>query len=220
MNDQSATPAKTSTATWIGLGIALFAMLVVRQIVSYFWPSPTFTSAVAKEAGMWISAVALFIIIRRGERLSLTSVGLGTSPWWKSILWGLLLTVVCLAVGFALVHLTGYGHGPNSAALDKLPLWLVSLIVLRAGVVEEFFYRGYAIERLQTVGLSRFWAVVIPLVIFSVGHWTGGAANILIALALGAILTGFYLWRRDLVANMFGHWLVDFVGNILPKLFS
>jgi membrane protease YdiL (CAAX protease family) len=41
-----------------------------------------------------------------------------------------------------------------------------------------------------------------------------------IALALGAILTGFYLWRRDLVANMFGHWLVDFVGNILPKLFS
>ena len=55
---------------------------------------------------------------------------------------------------------------------------------------------------------------------FSIGHWTGGLANIVIALALGAILTGFYLWRRDLVANMFGHWLVDFVGNILPKLFS
>jgi hypothetical protein len=164
LNDQSATRANASTATWIGLGIALFAMLVVRQIVSYFWPSPTFTSAVAKEAGMWISAVALLIIIKRGERLPLTSVGLGTSPWWKSILWGLLLTVVCLAVGLALLHLTGYGQGP--AAFGKLPLWLLSLIVLRAGVVEEFFYRGYAIERLQAVGLSRFWAVVIPLVIF------------------------------------------------------
>jgi membrane protease YdiL (CAAX protease family) len=58
------------------------------------------------------------------------------------------------------------------------------------------------------------------LAIFAVAHWTGGAANILIALVLGAILAGFYLWRRDLVANMIGHFLVDFVGNVLPRLFS
>jgi hypothetical protein len=34
------------------------------------------------------------------------------------------------------------------------------------------------------------------------------------------ILTGFYLWRRDLIANMIGHGLVDFVANVLPRLFS
>jgi hypothetical protein len=28
------------------------------------------------------------------------------------------------------------------------------------------------------------------------------------------------LWRRDLVANMIGHGLVDFVANVLPQLFS
>ena len=50
--------------------------------------------------------------------------------------------------------------------------------------------------------------------------WTGGVANIVIALALGAILTGFYLWRRDLVANMIGHGLVDFAANVLPVIFS
>jgi membrane protease YdiL (CAAX protease family) len=61
---------------------------------------------------------------------------------------------------------------------------------------------------------------LIWLVIFSLGHWSGGAANILIAFAAGLILTGFYLWRRDLVANMIGHGLVDFVANVLPKLFS
>jgi membrane protease YdiL (CAAX protease family) len=92
--------------------------------------------------------------------------------------------------------------------------------VIRAGVVEELFYRGYAIERLQALGLSRGVSAAIPLVIFSLGHWTGGWANIVIALALGAILAGFYLWRRDLVANMIGHGLVDFVANVLPKLFS
>jgi len=30
----------------------------------------------------------------------------------------------------------------------------------------------------------------------------------------------FYLWWRDLVANMLGHFLVDFVANVLPRLFS
>jgi membrane protease YdiL (CAAX protease family) len=45
-------------------------------------------------------------------------------------------------------------------------------------------------------------------------NWTGGWANIVIALALGGILAVFYLWRRDLAANMIGHFLVDFVGNV------
>ena len=119
-----------------------------------------------------------------------------------------------------LAYLTGYGHGPGSAAFEKLPLWLITLIVVRAGVVEELFYRGYAIDRLRMIGLGRFWSVTIPLVIFSIGHWSGGAANILIAFAAGLILTGFYLWRRDLAANMIGHGLVDFVANVVPRIFA
>ena len=92
--------------------------------------------------------------------------------------------------------------------------------MFRAGVVEELFYRGYAIERLQAMGLNRYLAAAIPLIVFALGHWTGGAANIPIALALGGILAAFYLWRRDLIANMIGHFAVDFVANVLPKLFS
>jgi len=195
-------------------------MLLIRQTVSCFLPTLTFTAAIWKESLIWLSAAALLLLVRRGEGLPLRSIGIGTSRWWKSILWGLILAVLCALVGFALAHLTHYGHGPGSDAFDKLPLWLVTLIVFRAGVVEELFYRGYAIERLQTLGLGRITSAAIPLVIFALGHWTGGWANIVIALALGAILAGFYLWRRDLVANMIGHGLVDFVGNVLPRLFS
>ena len=212
-------PRKVSSAAWVGLFISLFGMLIIRQAVSYFWPTLTFTAAIWKESLIWLSAAALLVLVRRGEGLSLRSIGIGTSRWWRSILWGLFLTVLCGLVGFALAHLTHYGHGPGSAAFDKFPLWLITLIVIRAGVVEELFYRGYAIERLQAVGLGRFASAAIPLVIFAVAHWTGGWANIVIALALGAILAGFYLWRRDLVANMIGHGLVDFVGNVLPRLF-
>ncbi len=207
-------------ATWIGLFLSLFAMLLVRQTVSYFSPTLTFIAAIWKESFIWASAAALLVVIRRGESLPLTSIGIGTSRWWKSILFGLITAVICAGVGGALAALTGYGHGPGSAAFEKLPLWLITLIVFRAGAVEEFFYRGYPIERLQALGLNRYWAAAIPLVIFALGHWTGGAANIAIALALGAILAGFYLWRRDLIANMIGHFAVDFVANVLPKLFS
>src|SRR5262249_25813476 len=195
--EQPSLPTKVSPATWAGLTISLFAMVAIRQVFVFFVPEATFASAILKEALIWVSALALIVIIRRGEYLPLRSIGLGTARWWKSILWGFVIAIVSAGVILGLAVLTHYGHGPGSAAFEKLPLWLITAIVFRAGVVEELFYRGYAIERLQFVGLGRFGSVAIPLVIFSLGHWSGGAANILIAFAAGLILTGFYLWRRD-----------------------
>jgi membrane protease YdiL (CAAX protease family) len=219
-SNQSSVNKTVPRATWAGLAISLFAMVALRQVFVFFVPEPTFASSLLKEALIWLNAVALIVIIRRGEHLSLRSIGLGTAPWWKSILWGFVIAIVSAVAVGALAYVTGYGHGLGSSAFENLPLWLITAIVFRAGVVEELFYRGYAIERLRMIGLGRFWSVAIPLVIFSLGHWSGGAANILIAFAAGLILTGFYLWRRDLVANIIGHGLVDFVANVLPKLFS
>src|SRR5438034_2199759 len=191
--EQPSVYTKVSRATWAGLAISLFAMVVIRQAFVFFVPETTFASAVLKEALIWLNAVALIVIIRRGEHLPMRSIGLGTACWWKSILWGFIIAIGSAVVVGALAHLTGYGHGPGSAAFEKLPLWLITAIVFRAGVVEELFYRGYAIERLRLIGIGRVWSGAIPLVIFSLGHWSGGAANILIAFAAGLILTGFYL---------------------------
>jgi membrane protease YdiL (CAAX protease family) len=206
--------------TWLGLFIALFGLLVVRQAVSFVWPAPTFPAAVWKESLIWICAIALLVIVKCGEGLPFSSIGIGTSKWWKSLSWGIVLATVCLAVAAVLVALTHFNGGSTGEAFSKLPLWLVTLIVVRAGVVEELCYRGYAIERLNTLGLNRSVAAGVALLIFGIGHWTGGWANIVIALVLGAILAGFYLWKRDLVANMIAHFLVDFAANVLPHLFS
>ena len=214
-----ATDPPSKIATWTGLFIAFFGMLIMRQIVSYFYPTLTFTAALWKESLIWLCVIALLLIIWLGERLSLRSVGLGTADWKKSLLWSLPLAVVCILVGGVVVAITHYGHSENAEAFGRLPVWLVSLICLRAGVVEELFFRGYAIERLESLGLNRFWAAAIPLAVFAVGHWTGGWANIVIALAIGAVLAAFYLWRRDLAANMIAHFLVDFIPNVLPRLF-
>lgn len=220
MNDAPIITQRTRALTWIGLFISLFGMLLVRYAVNYIWATPSLTSAILKEAGMWLIALVLLVIVRYGEGLPLTSIGLGTVRWIKSILWGFLIAVICFLLAGLIIAITGFTGGKAGEALSKLPLWLITLIVIRAGVVEEICYRGYAIERLQTLGLAGWLAAAIPLAIFSIGHWTGGWSNILIALVLGGVLAGFYLWRRDLKANMIGHFLVDFAGNVLPKLFS
>lgn len=220
MPNNTAPPKRASFATGAGLFIALFSMFLARKIVNPFSTALTFTNAVWKEVVIWICVIALLLIIRYGERLPFRSIGLGTSAWWKSILWGVLYSLPMFGIAIVIAHLTQYGHSASAAAFEKLPLWLITAIVLRAGVVEELFYRGYAIERFTALGLGRFWSAAIPLAIFSLGHLSGGWSNVLIALVLGAILSALYLWRRDLIANMIGHGLVDFIANVLPRLFS
>src|SRR5262245_32549126 len=142
---QPSAPAKVSRATWAGLAISLFAMVAIRQLFVFFVPEATFTSAILKESLIWISALALIVIIRRGEHLSLRSIGIGTARWWKSILWGFVIAIVSMVVVGALAYLTHYGNGPGSAAFERLPLWLITAIVFLAGFVDELFFRGLAI---------------------------------------------------------------------------
>jgi membrane protease YdiL (CAAX protease family) len=207
---------RTGTATGVGLFVSLFAMIIIREIFLPLGANSSARLTVVKEGAMFAAAGVLLWLVKRGEGLSLRSIGLGTSPLWKSVLWGLVTGAVCFALVVGLALLTHYGHG--SSYLDKFPVPVVTMVVLRAGIVEELFYRGFAIDRLEAVGLSRPVAIVLPLLVFSVAHWTGGWANIVIALAAGGLLTAFYLWRRDLVSNMIGHFLVDFVANVLPRL--
>src|SRR5919106_106185 len=96
--EQSSLPVKVSRATWAGLAISLFAMVVIRQAFVFFVPEITFASALLKEGLIWLNAVALILIIRRGERLPLRSIGLRTARWWKSILWGFVIAVVSAVV--------------------------------------------------------------------------------------------------------------------------
>src|SRR5215831_14717341 len=82
--NQPSVPRKISRATGAGLLISLFAMVVVRQVFVIFVPEITFGTAVLKEARIWLNAIALIVIIRRGEHLPMRSIGLGTARWLMS----------------------------------------------------------------------------------------------------------------------------------------
>lgn len=214
------TTFRPAPSTWIGLGVALFGLPAIRQVFRVINPNPGADLVTVRELLTFATAAGLLLLVTRWEQLPIRSIGLGSSVWWKSILWGIVIAILCGGAAVILAKMTGYGHGPGSSAFERLPLWLITMIVFRAGIVEELFYRGYAIERLEAMGLGKFAAAALPLLIFAAAHYTGGAANVLIALVIGGILSGFYLRRRDLVANMIAHTLVDFVANVLPRLGS
>src|SRR5215471_10675078 len=202
--------AAVSPYTWIGIAIALFGLIIARQAVFYFYSNFTIRAALWREALDWFFVLTLFVVIRRGERLRLDSVGFGRSRWRKSLVWGVVLTVALIIAGTVadvIAILSHYHLNEFAHQFTRLPIWLLALTCVRGGVAEELFYRGYAIERLNAVGLSRFWAAAIPVLIFSLGHWNTGWPNVVNAFLLGSVLSLFYIWRRDLVANMIGHFL-------------
>jgi membrane protease YdiL (CAAX protease family) len=101
-----------------------------------------------------------------------------------------------------------------------LPLWVILIVVIRAGFVEELFYRGYAIERLEALTGNRILAIGLPLLLFALFHYRQGWAGITIALLTGAVLTAVYLYKRNLWIPIMTHFLVDFVPNVAIPLFS
>ena len=65
---------------------------------------------------------------------------------------------------------------------------------------------------------ARRTAAALSLAAFAGFHYRQGAPGIVLALVLGGLITLFYLWKRNLLAAMFAHFLVDFVPNVLVPL--
>ncbi len=174
-----------------------------------------------REGAAFLLLGALLWIVRRGERLPLASIGLTIERPGRTALMGLGLGVALLAGTFGalgLISALGLSYGGEAKGAFVTPIWLKLLIVIRAGLVEEIFYRGYAMDRLGALTGSRLVAALLPLAAFTLSHANGGIAGMLIALILGSILTGFYAWKRNLPAAILAHFLIDFIPNILLPL--
>jgi len=216
-----------SARAWTRAGLAI-ALLGIPFVVTLFalLPGPRTTGlTVLRELILLSLAAVVAMILRRRERLTWDAVGLGRPAIANTALWvliGLLATAAAIAVSLGAIHLFDLRFGStDTATFEALPTWVVLLMVVRAGLVEEFFYRGYAIERLLALTDNRVIAIGLPLCIFAVFHYRQGTGGILIALLAGVVMTAIYLRKRNLWINISTHFLVDFIPNILlPLLFG
>ena len=220
----SPTTIRRPAATYVGLAIALLAapifIAVFRQVTG---ANRSDLQVLARELGVWVLVAVLLWIVKRREVLPLTSIGLHTDRPLRSILRGTVLAIVVLVVTFGLYLLLqqlGIHLGDEHRRAFHPSPWVVTLVMLRAGVAEEIFYRGYAIERLQGLGAGRLLAWVLPLALFAAAHYPQGPGGIIAAAVLGAVFTVFYVKFRDLLANITAHFLGDFVLNVVLPLVS
>lgn len=105
--------------------------------------------------------------------------------------------------------------------ITALPLLLRIAVVCTAAVCEEFIFRGFAIEELASLVRRRWLAGVLSLILFTVSHVSvyGLSAALLIPCISGAILTGLYLWRKNLPSCILMHLLLDGLFLVVVPFF-
>lgn len=219
----NASSSAARTWTFVGLAIALFgAPAVVAAFKLAGFTRADFGATIIRELIILTLVAILFWIIRSREKLPLSSIGLRPQKIIPAILWSLALVLIFgagIAACLMAFPLIGLSYGSSSG--PALPLAVSLLLYARAGIAEEVFYRGYAIERIEALTGSRTIAAAIPLLIFAGSHFSQGLAGILITFVLGAIATAIYLWKRNLLILIIAHFMVDFIPNVLlPLLFG
>ena len=208
--------------TYAGLAIALFgtpAVVILFKVVGF--TRADFGATVVRELIILALVAILFWIIRAREKLPLSSIGFKRKKFVPTLLWAL-AAMLAFGVGIAacliVFPLIGLSYGSSSG--PAVPIGVSLLLYARAGIAEEVFYRGYAIERIEALTANRAIAAVVPLLIFASGHFSQGIAGILITLVIGAIATAIYLWKRNLVILILAHFMVDFIPNVLIPLIA
>jgi len=167
------------------------------------------SSSTKDQIVLWAVLTLVITIIIFGEGRSLDSIGL-RAPTWATLLWGITAAALIEMTGaivFPFLTRTGIvDYSQKMAALEEWPLWLTFFAVMTAGVVEESLYRGYAIERLNWIIGSYWWAAAISLATFGLVHvpfWGRGA--LVWSLFAGGVFTVLFLWKHDLLACMLAH---------------
>jgi len=156
-------------------------------------------------------AASVVWVAVRVERLSLRSIGV-RRPDWSTLVSGILLCVTMLyvlpLVTTPLLNVMG-SHGLEAGLqrLAPLPVWFRVIVGITGGIIEETLYRGYAVERLTSITGRRWLGGAISTVAFGLAHipmWGVGFA-LGADLPFGILMTAFYLWKRDLLANILAH---------------
>jgi membrane protease YdiL (CAAX protease family) len=210
--------------TVVGLVVALGGVALLASPAARWLGDPgALRTRVLEQLALWLLFGAVLGIVLFWENHPLSSIGV-RSGWVRSVaMAGVLTPIVVLVVSPAAIRLVAAGGFSSVESgvvqFSLLPIWLKLFAVLTAGVVEETLFRGYALERLAGLLGSVWVAAVITLVVFAVVHWPlWGTGGVLVILCTGAVFTVFFVWQRDLVANVVAHVAVDAVGLVVVML--
>lgn len=212
--------AVSKNRTWTIIGLAI-AFLGIPAITTALRPLASTSDqwVVFRELSILaLTGLLLWVVVKK-EGLPLSSIGLAFERPWRALLTGLAYTVLFFALllgVLAVYQLLGVKYGEGASISHALPVAL--LTVIRAGISEEIIYRGYLLERLESLSGSKWLAGAVSVAAFAGFHYSQGWPGIVIAGVLGAAITGLYWWKRALLPLIIAHFMVDFIPNVLGPL--
>jgi len=174
----------------------------------------------------WGTCLALLALVLFWERLPLSSIGIVWGNYWAWLI-GAIIGGAILGTSVISIWMAGRAGKPaipedSEQGLLRVmatPPWFRWAVVLTAGITEEIMFRGYPIERLLDITGNLWLAAAIPLAVFVFAHLSAWSLGHLVGVFFGgAVLTGLYLWQRDLVACMIAHALIDSLIIFLPAM--
>lgn len=215
-----------SPATLIGLCVALGLPFILTLVSGgrseVLWDAPRTVLIIIQE---WVVTIILIGIVIFWERRPLASIGIVRTTW-RDVLWGLGGFVVgALSFVITIPLVTALGLGTTTTGINQLaqtPIALRVAIVITAGITEEILFRGYPIERLTEMTGKLYRGAGIAYLAFVLLHIPFWGLGSTIQIGVWSLLvTGLYVWRRNLPACMVMHVLNDaYAFILLPELFA
>lgn len=203
---------------------ALFGLLFIFGLglwVTWRGPSTELTPAHLwySDGFKWLITGILLVTVIYWEQNSLSSIGLRRPSWldWALIpLVAILMLLAELFIGKPLLELFHTEMDTSAVSFFlELPVYHKIVIVVTAGITEEIMYRGYTIERLEALTSSTALAVILSTVAFIGVHLpVFGLGNVIQQTIVTLILALVYVWRRNLVAPIGAHMILDALGII------
>jgi len=159
--------------------------------------------------------ILLIFYVNRTQEQSLAQYfHLRTVPWNSVGFWLGLTSLYLVVAYFADTSGAGEDVAYTFQTVRSLALFWVLLAVL-GPVYEEMLYRGFLITELSATHLRQFWVVLIPAVIWTIGHVEFDPGRFLFILGLGILLGYARVRTGSLILPIGMHSFVNAVVTIL-----
>jgi membrane protease YdiL (CAAX protease family) len=169
----------------------------------------------------WGCAIVLALIVIFWERLALfASTGFVRLRRADTIIVAALI-VLTIAYSAVVWSQRATLSNPQMLGFAAIPFGLRLALVFTAGICEEFFFRGYAIERLTALTGKPWLAGLGATLFFTLGHVAryGFSQGLLVVAIIAAALSFLYVWRRNIWPCIVLHWIIDGTALLIAASF-
>ncbi len=212
----SNSPRRLLRSRAIGLVLALTGPAAVS--FGFRWTrAGSWHAEVVAPGLLCVLALGVLALVRIGERQPYSSIGIrvptAATLVWAALMVGANVLMFAPVMEALLARIGSAGFAHNLARMRELSMMHRVALVVSVPLIEDFLYRGYAIERLSSLLNNRGGAVLLSSLAFAASHVPSWGLSIGLVLFLPAVChAAFYAWRPELAVLVVSHVATDALG--------